>query len=190
MPLQVADELETVVTTEAISAWRAWTLTGRLDGGRLRLRPVAGRTHAWPPRKPARATCKLSTRVHRAPVLECSCGLHGTHGTDILRRTKSPSVLGRAALWGRVVEHEHGYRAEFAYPERLRLVCLLCFAQWGAGTERPDLVDAFAWGRLIPFCQRHHELAIRFGLKPRATVTARAIEEALLSTYAVDRLAV
>jgi hypothetical protein len=29
--------------------------------------------------------------------------------------------FGQVALWGRVVEHEHGYRGQFAYPVRLWL---------------------------------------------------------------------
>ena len=49
---------------------------------------------------------------------------------DHLRRTRCPAVLGRVALWGRVIEHEHGYRARFAYPQRLRLICQFCFWQW------------------------------------------------------------
>jgi hypothetical protein len=31
-------------------------------------------------------------------------------------------VIGRTALWGRVIEHEHGYRAEYAYPQVLYVV--------------------------------------------------------------------
>lgn len=27
--------------------------------------------------------------------------------------------MGKVALWGRTIECEHGYRAEFAYPERV-----------------------------------------------------------------------
>src|SRR3990172_7640689 len=34
------------------------------------------------------------------------------------------SVLGRVALWGKIVEHEDGYRAQFAYPvEFIELNC-------------------------------------------------------------------
>ena len=31
-----------------------------------------------------------------------------------------PLVLGEVALWGRVVEHEHGFRAQYAYPYSFR----------------------------------------------------------------------
>lgn len=181
--------LERLATTEPIEAWRAWTLTGRRDASRLRLRPVGGRMHPWPPRKPAQASCKLG-RMHRAPDAECSCGLHGTHGTDILRRTRNPAVLGTIALWGRVVEHELGYRGEFAYPQRLRLVCLLCFWQWGVRGARPETVCSVGWGSLIPLCGPHLGTALRYGLRPRAFLPAAQVQQRLLSTYVVDQLAV
>ena len=56
---------------------------------------------------------------HEAPHLGCTCGLHGTHELDLLRRTRCPAVLGRVALWGRVIEHELGFRARYGYPQRL-----------------------------------------------------------------------
>ena len=51
-------------------------------------------------------------------------------------------MLGRVALWGRVIEHEHGYRARFAYPQRLRLLCQFCFWKIEArGGPRPSTSD-------------------------------------------------
>jgi hypothetical protein len=35
------------------------------------------------------------------------------------RRKPQRYVLGEVSLWGRVIVHEHGYRAAFAYPKRL-----------------------------------------------------------------------
>lgn len=32
-------------------------------------------------------------------------------------------VTGQVILWGSVIEHEHGYRAQFAKPHRLFMVC-------------------------------------------------------------------
>ena len=28
-------------------------------------------------------------------------------------------AYGKVALWGRVIEHEHGYRAQYAYPQSI-----------------------------------------------------------------------
>ena len=51
------------------------------------------------------------------------------------------SAVGTVALWGRVIEHERGWRAEFAYPDRLTLVCVVCLQQ-GSGAGEPAFVVA------------------------------------------------
>ena len=33
-----------------------------------------------------------------------------------------PVALGRVSLWGRILEREHGFRAQFAYPYDLFLI--------------------------------------------------------------------
>jgi len=186
----LAEELAPLRATEPVLAWRAWTLTGRANGSRLLLRPVGSRSHPWPPLKAARAVCRRTASLHVAPDLGCTCGLHGTHGWDILRRTRSPAVIGTVAMWGRVVEHEMGYRGEYAYPQRLGLVCVLCFWQWGLHGRAPDVVGQFGRGRLIPFCHDHLETAVRYGVRPRRVGEAPDVQRELLGTYAVDLLAV
>ena len=104
-PLSVAGELLSTTGIEPILAWRTWALTGHRDGTGLLLRPVAGRSRPWKPMQPVEAACKHA-RLHAAPNVDCTCGLHGTHELDILRRTRCPAVLGRVALWGRVIEHD------------------------------------------------------------------------------------
>lgn len=34
-----------------------------------------------------------------------------------------PIVLGQVAMWGEVIEHEKGWRSEYAYPKALEYVC-------------------------------------------------------------------
>jgi hypothetical protein len=179
--------LESEVSTEPVLAWRAWALSGRRDGSHLLLRPVAGRSKTWPPGHPAEAVCKLGW-FHEAPHPECSCGLHGTHGPDLLRRTRSPAVLGRVALWGRVIEHELGYRGRFGYPQRIRLVCQFCFWQLGAEARGPDVVGWFPREELVPMCDLHVEIAGRYGMRPRAVLTASDVDQSLRATYRVDPL--
>ena len=185
--LEVAPRLETLIALEPIEAWRAWALTGRRDGTKLRLRPISGRSHPWPPMRTAEARCKLA-RMHEAPNPDCSCGLHGTLEANVLRHAKSPAVIGTVALWGRVVEHEFGYRGQFAYPQRLRLVCHLCLWRWGLGGPRPDVVVRLPWGRMVPLCEDHLDVSGRYEFPIRPTLPARRIESELLSTYAVDLL--
>jgi hypothetical protein len=173
---------------EPVMAWRTWKLTGRRDGTNLKLRAVAGRAKPWPVMRPTEAVCRLG-RMHSAHNVDCTCGLHGTHEPDVLRRTKSPAVLGRVALWGRVVEHDLGFRAQFGYPQRLALVCFLCFWQWGESRCRPDVVAAYGRSTLMPLCEDHLRVAARYGMVPAAQLDAVVVEQALRSTYVVDALA-
>ncbi len=188
MNVSLAADLEVAVGVEAITAWRVWSLSGRRDGSELLLRPVAGRSRPWLPMQPAEATCKL-VRMHVAPNVDCTCGLYGTHEPDILRKTKTPGVLGRVSLWGRVVEHELGYRAQFGYPQRLRLACYLCFWQRSVARSRPDVVAWMGRSYLLPLCHPHVELSTRYGMPPKETLPAMQVEQALRSTYAVDAMA-
>jgi hypothetical protein len=181
--------LELTAGTEPIIAWRAWALTGERDGSNLLLRPVARRSRPWKPLRPAEAACSL-VRFHRAPHPGCTCGLHGTHAVEILRKTKCPAVLGRVALWGTVIEHDHGYRARFAYPQRTKLICQFCF--WMAGPYRstPEHVGWFPKDDLMPICAEHLATASRYGLEPRHLLDAAEVDQRLRETYAVDALAV
>ena len=172
---------------EPVLAWRSWALSGTGTGERLLLRPVAGRAHPWPPRQIVRATCKRH-RSHDAPEVDCRCGLHASQSIAILTRTRCPAVLGRVALWGRVVEHDFGYRARFGYPQRLRLICQFCFWQHGAAVDTPHAVGWFPPDRLVPFCAEHLEIARAIGMRPWRLLEASAIEQELLGAYAVDLL--
>jgi hypothetical protein len=182
--------LETPVATlpEPIHAWRTWTLVGSRDGSYVRLAPIAGDGRPWPPRRPAEASCTRH-RSHVRPELDCTCGLHAVESPDELRRTRDPAVLGTVALWGRIVEHEHGFRAALAYPQRLRLLCYLCFTLWGRnGPGDCDVVVRHRRGRMVPLCEPHLELSRRYGYPVPRILSARVIESELLATYAVDPL--
>lgn len=187
--LDLAPRLETLLALEPIVAWRAWSLTSRREFTHLRLRPIAGRSHPWPPMREAEARCKLA-RMHEAPNPDCSCGLHGAQDPDMLRRAKSPSVIGTVALWGRVVEHELGYRGQYAYPQRLRLACHLCLWRWGLRSLPPTVVVRVQRGRLVPLCDEHLAVSGRYGFPVRPISDARQVEADLLATYAVDLLPV
>jgi hypothetical protein len=68
--------------------------------------------------------CLLLKDHHRPPVLECQCGYFAFSNLDLLAREvidvdrliDGSLVLGRVKGWGRVIPHEHGWRAEFARP--------------------------------------------------------------------------
>ena len=180
--------LPTETATEPVVAWRAWALTGRRDGTHLLLRPVVGRGRPWLPGRPAEAGCRMLGPFHEAPQLACTCGLHGTHDLDLLRRTRCPAVIGRVALWGRVIEHELGYRARYGYPQRLRLICQFCFWQWGSHGVPPTNVGWFVRGELLPMCDEHAEMAGRYGMRAQGWLSLDEIDQRLRDTYGVDPL--
>lgn len=173
--------------SEPVVGWRTWALTGRRDGSRLLLRPVAGRSRPWPPRRAAEAICKTGWG-HTAPQLACSCGLYATRQPDLLRRTRSPAVWGRVALWGRVIEHELGFRSRFGYPQRLRLLCPFCCWLRGADGSFPTVVGWFPHNDLVPMCAAHVEIAARYGMRSQTLLPVDEVEQRLRATYAVDPL--
>ena len=103
---------------EALIGWRVWCVVETRAG--LRLASVI-HEHAWPVAHETVARCDNG---HEAPDPACACGIHAArepaavlsylHGRDEPRTVAR--VLGRVQLWGRVVEHEGGWRAERAYP--------------------------------------------------------------------------
>ena len=108
---------------------------------------------------------------------------------DLPPTDRCPAVLGRVALWGRVIEHEHGYRARFAYPQRLRLICQFCFWQEPGGVHarrrllvqgRPARPDV----RPPPRGRRGERD------RPRRILPAGLVDLRLRETYAVDTLVV
>jgi len=58
------------------------------------------------------------------PSLKCTCGLYAAKNIEHIEKCGYGKfgVRGEVYLWGRVVEHERGWRAEFAYPKSLALL--------------------------------------------------------------------
>lgn len=111
--------------------WRVMPLLG-LDGERgYRLCSVGTRgiPKVWVPRQPTAAVCSSFDRCHEAPWPNHECGLWALRSqeetearlAEYVETQSSPSAwaIGDVALWGRVIEHEHGWRAQFAYPRAL-----------------------------------------------------------------------
>jgi hypothetical protein len=84
------------------------------------------------------------------------------------------------------VEHERGWRAQFAYPARLRLVCAMC-VWFEPGPGLPVVVHSFS-GRLYTLCSVHRGgIELPDGRRTRRTsIDPKALQDRLLSEYAVD----
>jgi hypothetical protein len=170
---------------EPLIAWRTWNMTWQRR--RLRLAPVGDYRKPWRPRDPVRAVC-ARRRSHVAPDPTCTCGVHASKSVAGLRRAHGPVVLGTVALWGRVIEHELGYRASFGYPQRLRLICPICFWQRGAEADRPVTVWIDRDGTATPLCPSHASTAEAIGRGIGTPTSAADVEAALLLEYATELL--
>lgn len=106
---------------EVITGWRAWSIAGG-----TRLKALIG-SEIWPAKEMMRAVC-TKNGTHLAPDWHCTCGLWAFKDVDKLvagLNTNSRStvkVIGSVSLWGKVIETEYGYRAQFGYPSELWLL--------------------------------------------------------------------
>lgn len=109
--------------TDPVIAWRRWYAFQRHGETRLQS-PVL--PYTWPPG--VRSESRCSKHYFASPHLECKCGFYAVKSRrDIPLRHPTPhvaTVVGTVSLWGRVVEHELGYRAQYAYPFSLYVEAL------------------------------------------------------------------
>lgn len=120
---------------EPIVGYRMW----RAVGGHL----LSGKFETWPRTGPLAARCRtdlyglpnwqkpfpsggisLSPHLLREgpPARYCGCGIYAEKSPQLPFWTgflTGDYVSGEVLLWGRVFEHERGWRAEFARPHRL-----------------------------------------------------------------------
>ena len=98
--------------------------------GTLGLKSLCGQP--WRPGQSQVARCKASAivgrgkatdDVHDAPQANCTCGVYAVKTLDHFRSAgyERFGIHGEVYLWGKVVEHELGYRAQFAYPKNFVL---------------------------------------------------------------------
>jgi hypothetical protein len=105
---------------EPILAYRAW----RISNDTLQSCTC---DCLWDPRKRMEAYCNRNVRHRWVPSWDCQCGFYGYKSEEALAASgyvsmqSGETVQGRVALWGRVIDHELGYRAERAYPQLLYL---------------------------------------------------------------------
>jgi hypothetical protein len=119
--------------------WRTWAAVDDEHGLMLRSVVFASR---WRPRERLEAVCAhrarsgllarlLRIEPHEAPDEGCECGIYAACTPDLalsyldrhalLGWARWP-LIGRVALWGRVIECERGWRGTFAYPTQLYLL--------------------------------------------------------------------
>jgi len=124
-----------VILREPIVGWRQWNFMYPHFLANL------GNDTIYVPREKIEARCGQEDHSEQqAPHLPCTCGIYAykekprllgeirnTYGwplPPVLQHRVPPVpglrlVYGEINLWGKVIEHEDGYRAQFGYPKRL-----------------------------------------------------------------------
>jgi hypothetical protein len=129
--------------------WRAWGVKkGETKAGKTLLQSINGGGSAkgalpfWQPRVPMEAVCDGE---HEVPAESCTCGLYSAKTLDHLMTMRhyynyDPrtmfKVIGKVALWGKVIEGTQGWKATYGYPSELYLP----FEAWHLHN---DLHDAY-----------------------------------------------
>jgi hypothetical protein len=119
----------------------------------------------WSPRQPVAAKCGAGNAhdAHDPPRLDCTCGVYASKTREHLRGTgyERVGIRGEVHLWGTVVEHEFGYRSEFAYPKTLFLPPDLIPSDASEMEARLGALAAYdidifmlGGGRKIPLCRK------------------------------------
>lgn len=114
--------------THPLTGWRVWgVIGGKWD---YRLCSISG-YERWAVKQAEPALCRDGAHPWPAPEYHCYCGYYALSGIkDVIELlddhniTVKPLVesnfcFGEVSLWGRVIECDKGWRAEYAYPKRL-----------------------------------------------------------------------
>ena len=127
-----------MIVREPIVGWRQWNFMYPHFLANL------GNDTIYVPREKIEAHCEqystIGTLVLRkdhteqpAPHLTCMCGIYAYKekprllreirniysGLRLVANNRYVPIYGEINLWGKVIEHEDGYRAQFGYPKRL-----------------------------------------------------------------------
>lgn len=128
---------------EPIQAWRTWFVVPENGtSGELRLQSIIyGKL--WEPKTIHEAECRALTNPdrdlpslskHEAPEEGHNCGIYAVNTPEqVDRYYRDPTyrvregfmeiwrVRGIVALWGKIIEGDKGYRAQYAYPVRIEV---------------------------------------------------------------------
>ena len=94
---------------------------------------------------------------------ECTCGVYAAKNIEHLRQLgyEGRGIRGEVHLWGTVVEHEFGWRSQFAYPKSLVLPSDLIPSGAKEMESRLEALAAYdtdifivGCGQNIPLCRR------------------------------------
>ena len=165
----------------------AWLgVLGDFEGGhRVVLLPAFFRQYGAPYAANDAAVCPMHD--HEAPQAECTCGFYAVETDDDLWRLggcEPDLAVLDVDLAGRVIAHEHGYRASHQHVRRVTVgsACTQC--------GKPAVTLRRQWfGALSPACARHAKQALSVEQASAALgVTVEFSREALAPAPPLARL--
>ena len=113
---------------EALSGWRLWQVVP-WERSQYRLAAWSRSDLVWPARERCESHClRVQEPDHLAPQPQCGCGLYAFRSRELAEAAMASEMrpagvaFGRVSLWGRVVEHGSGWRAQYGYPYELLIV--------------------------------------------------------------------
>jgi hypothetical protein len=103
-----------------------------------------GHDATWKPRERFTAACARGGNHKPPPVAGCTCGIYAARDRDHLAEQSYQELdseddaiaFGTVSLWGRVMVCERGWRAQYAYPQRL-------FLPFSFARHAAELEDAY-----------------------------------------------
>ena len=185
---------------QPVIGWRSWVPHRQGEEFSLGSWSAEGRI-LWPTDSPARAGCQPVSDVANDP----SANPFPTHGCGIEARDNRQDMVpdswvklllsqpafpirkgvwGAVDLMGQVAVHEHGFRAQFAKPASLAIVCSFCSmpqgeAEWLIHPE-PETAEIF-----VAACDEHRDWFLGLGGDLCAMIPAAPARESLLARYGV-----
>jgi hypothetical protein len=113
---------------EPILAFRLWGVTN--DGILIPAYARGQKLKSWNPERITPAECDTVTHSSKPPLGRCTCGFYGSRTLlspvntlmaecHIMRGPNGEIrvwAVGGVYMWGKMIEHDRGFRSEFAYP--------------------------------------------------------------------------
>lgn len=99
-----------------IFGYRQWQL--QMGTGRLYSTGMGSNVGPWPI-MPVMAICIAGRQHGKLPFSNCHCGYYALK--QPIEKPDANCISGKIALWGKIIAHEKGYRAEYAYPVEIEV---------------------------------------------------------------------
>jgi|GEM_PF-5343762 len=143
----------------------------------------------WSPKS---ANCAKCDKCKHAPTKKCQCGYNAfsldyplkAMETEFLYPTAT--IIGEVYGWGRVIQHQHGWRSQYSFPRRISIICTWClYVDWvltrtTVVVKQKNIFDSWGNGVCIEHSKDVHN---EMGIFP-----AEKVESTLLKRYQVGRL--